>query len=239
MSGLISKSQLTLIVADQLLPLLMMIIGNSIVIIAIVKQSQNSLRLHAKAAHCFVSAAKLADVRRDILHRVTPLNGIIVGSVGAMTAAIVRILKLAGQYEYTGVFFGFFAICVTSSRSKNVKTYTWTYISSSTSPRLFVEWRFPFAHWHFSKGATMILLYHHINREQYGIGKIVATRVVTLLFALSVKKSFFLKNINGRKQEKLPKRHYFPAVWCIFCDFFASRRKIALSCFFARSTYQR
>jgi hypothetical protein len=109
MSGLISKSQLTLIVADQLLPLLMMIIGNSIVIIAIVKQSQNSLRLHAKAAHCFVSAAKLADVRRDILHRVTPLNGIIVGSVGAMTAAIVRILKLAGQYEYTGVFFGFFA----------------------------------------------------------------------------------------------------------------------------------
>jgi hypothetical protein len=107
MSGLISKSQLTLIVADQLLPLLMMIIGNSIVIIAIVKQSQNSLRLHAKAAHCFVSAAKLADVRRDILHRVTPLNGIIVGSVGAMTAAIVRILKLAGQYEYTGVFFVF------------------------------------------------------------------------------------------------------------------------------------
>jgi hypothetical protein len=107
MSELISKSQITLIVADQLLPLLMVIIGNSIVIIAIVKQSQKSLRLHAKAAHCFVSAAKLADVRRDILHRVTPLNGIIVGSVGAMTAAIVRILKLAGQYEYTGVFFVF------------------------------------------------------------------------------------------------------------------------------------
>jgi uncharacterized integral membrane protein len=63
--------------------------------------------VHAKAAHCFVSAAKLADVRLDILHRVTPLNGIIVGSVGAMTAAIVRILKLAGQYEYTGVFFVF------------------------------------------------------------------------------------------------------------------------------------
>jgi hypothetical protein len=127
---------------------------------------------------------------------------------------------------------------VTSSRSKNVKTYTWTYISSSTSPRLFVEWRFPFAHWHFSKGATMIL-YHHINREQYGIGKIVATRVVTLVSALSVKKSFFWKKINGRKQEKLRKRHYFPAVWCIFCDFFASRRKIALSCFLARLTYQR
>jgi hypothetical protein len=136
---------------------------------------------------------------------------------------------------------------VTSSRSKNVKTYTWTYISSSTSPRLFVEWRFPFAHWHFSKGATMILLYHHINREQYGIGKIVATRVFALLFARPYphclrQKVFFLKKNQWNKQEKLQKRLYSPAFWYIFCDFSATRRKIAESqnrAVFARSMYQR
>jgi hypothetical protein len=35
----------------------------------------------------------------------------------------------------------------------------------------------------FFKGATMIL-YQHNNREPYGIGKVVATRVFALLFAL-------------------------------------------------------
>ena len=84
----IEKSQTTMILADRLLPLLTLILGNSIVIIAIVKQSQKSLLLHAKAAQ---SAAKLADVRRDVLHRVThelrtPLNGI-VGSVELLTTS--------------------------------------------------------------------------------------------------------------------------------------------------------
>jgi hypothetical protein len=98
----------------------------------------------------------------------------------------------------------------------------------------------------FFKGAT-IILYQHNNREQYGIGKIVATRVFALLFARPYphclrQKVFFLKKNQWNKQEKLQKRLYSPAFWYIFCDFSATRRKIAESqnrAVFARSMYQR
>jgi signal transduction histidine kinase/CheY-like chemotaxis protein len=84
----IGQTQKGAIVADRLVPLLMLILGNSIVINAIVKQSQKAVLLHAKAAS---SAAKLANLRRDVLHRVThelrtPLNGI-VGSVELLTTS--------------------------------------------------------------------------------------------------------------------------------------------------------
>jgi hypothetical protein len=68
----------------------------------------------------------------------------------------------------------------------------------------------------FFKGETMIL-YQHNNREQYDIGKIVATSVFALLFALphpstlSPSKVFFFEEKQWNKQEKLQKRHYSPA----------------------------
>jgi len=76
------------IIADRLVPLLVLIIGNSSVLTIIVRQSQDSLLLHAKAAK---SASNLADMRRDVLHRVThelrtPLNAM-VGSVELLTSS--------------------------------------------------------------------------------------------------------------------------------------------------------
>jgi len=71
-----------IIFVDRFLPLLMLICGNSFLVSVLIQHSQDSLELQAKAT---MEAAKLAHLRRDILHRVThelrtPLNGL-VGSV--------------------------------------------------------------------------------------------------------------------------------------------------------------
>ena len=84
----IDKDDKVAILADRFLPLLFSILGNGVLLLIIVGQSQRSMLLHVEAA---TSAANLADVRRDVLHRVThelrtPLNGI-VGSVELLTSS--------------------------------------------------------------------------------------------------------------------------------------------------------
>ena len=74
--------------ADRLIPLVALIFGNSVILTVIVRQSQYSLQPSVEAAR---SALELANLRRDVLHRVThelrtPLNGL-VGSVELLTAS--------------------------------------------------------------------------------------------------------------------------------------------------------
>lgn len=76
------------IIADRLIPLLMLILGNSSILIIILRQSQESLLLSAKAAK---AGFELANMRRDLLNRVThelrtPLNGL-VGSIELLTVS--------------------------------------------------------------------------------------------------------------------------------------------------------
>jgi hypothetical protein len=84
---------------------------------------------------------------------------------------------------------------ISLEKCQNIRTY----ILSSTSPRLFVcRMAFSLCPLAFFKGATMIL-YQHNNREQYGIGKIVATRVFALSFSLphphSLRQKFWRKTM--------------------------------------------
>ena len=84
----IDPSDRETIIADRLIPLLMLILGNSLILTVILRQSQESLLAHTRAA---TSASNLADMRKDVLHRVThelrtPLNGI-VGSVELLTSS--------------------------------------------------------------------------------------------------------------------------------------------------------
>ena len=82
----IDPSDRSTIVADRLIPLLMAIIGDSLIFRVILRQSQESLLKHSEAA---ASARDLANLHRDVLHHVThelrtPLNGL-VGSVELLT----------------------------------------------------------------------------------------------------------------------------------------------------------
>jgi hypothetical protein len=80
----------------------------------------------------------------------------------------------------------------------------------------------------FFKGATTIL-YQHNKREQYGIGKIVATRVFALMFSLthpstlSPSKVFFLRKTRN-KPEKLQKI-LLPSVLIHFLRYFCESQK--------------
>ena len=76
------------LIGDRLLPLLMLLGGNCVLLLAIVQQSQTALQVQTQAA---LQAAELASVRRDVLHRLThelrtPLNGI-VGSVDLLVSS--------------------------------------------------------------------------------------------------------------------------------------------------------
>lgn len=84
----ISEDDTIQIIATRLVPMLTLIIGNNCVLTTIVQASEKSLLLHVRAS---TSAAKLADMRRDVLNRVThelrtPLNGL-VGSVELLAAS--------------------------------------------------------------------------------------------------------------------------------------------------------
>lgn len=76
------------IIADRLIPIVALILVNTTVLTVILRQSQDSLLRHAEAAR---SAGNLANLRKDLLHRVThelrtPLNGL-VGSVELLTVS--------------------------------------------------------------------------------------------------------------------------------------------------------
>ena len=76
------------LIGDRLLPLIMLLGGNCVLLLAIVQQSQTALQVQTQAA---LKAAELASVRRDVLHRLThelrtPLNGI-VGSVDLLVSS--------------------------------------------------------------------------------------------------------------------------------------------------------
>jgi hypothetical protein len=94
----------------------------------------------------------------------------------------------------------------------------------------------------FFKGATMIL-YQHNNREQYGIGKIVATSVFALMFSLphpsTLSPSKVLKKNNGINKRNF-KKDITPQRFDTFSAMFLRvAEKSQLRAFFARSTYQR
>ena len=76
------------VLLDRLAPFLTMLVVNAALLVAIVQQSQKALLLQAEATK---SAAQLAQIQRDVLHRVThelrtPLNGM-VGSVELLTTS--------------------------------------------------------------------------------------------------------------------------------------------------------
>ena len=84
----IDPSEKATIIADRLIPILASVLGNAFIFCVILRQSQESFLMQTQAAK---SARSLADMSRDVLHRVThelrtPLCGLS-GSVELLTVS--------------------------------------------------------------------------------------------------------------------------------------------------------